>query len=313
MVFRHQIDGGHAAERRDSEKLRETAELPRGPSRTDAEAAEQNRPLRLSELSYDLRHSRIADRGNLLIRILRRIIAFQRSRINLRRLHVKRHIQPDRPSAAAHHQIKRPLGAVPDVLRTRNHDRVLRHRLRAPGDVEFLDPHGPERKSRAAHGRLVACLAGDDQLRDRLHVGAEHAGHRVGRARTGGHQHAGRPHLRSRVGLRRHRGRLLIVMIGAAHPRTVSEGIVQMHRPAAGHEENVPDPRLRGLLNQIIRYFHLRLTDSQGSAARIPSSCRTAEPESRQRTRPRSPRRPPDTSGRRPRPPAPSPSRRFPR
>ena len=166
---------------------------------------------------------------------------FQLRFVDHRGLHVHRDVDPHRSRPSAHGLVQRALEMVPDRRRVGDAHGVLRHRPRHRDDVHLLVAELAQRRRRGGGHRLALHLAGHDDHRQRIDVGAEHAGERVGAAGAAGDLHERGTAGESRVALRRHRARLLVVAREPAQARATADGVVQVHRAAAGDDEGVGD------------------------------------------------------------------------
>ena len=177
--------------------------------------------------------------------VICRVEADQLVRLDELPLDVDRDVKPARARAAGLAEIDALFERVADAVRVGQHLRILRHAVDGLRDIELLVAHRAEAGAVLlfcpARGVVIADLTGDDQHRDGVEPGTEHAGDGIGTARAGGHAEKRRPVVDAGVALRGHRAGLLVVLVERVHALLVAEGVVQMHGTAAGHTEVLGD------------------------------------------------------------------------
>jgi hypothetical protein len=142
-------------------------------------------------------------------------------------------IDQHRPGTPRAGQVERLPRDARDVVGVLHQVGMLHHRIGDAGDVGLL-------KGVLAQHRGDG-LAGEHDHRHRVHQRGQHAGHRVGRAGTGGHQHHARLAGRARVAVGHVRGPLLVANEDQLDLR-IDEGVEDRHRGAARQTEDVLDP-----------------------------------------------------------------------
>ena len=173
-------------------------------------------------------------------RVLGGVVTGQLVRVDLARLHVHGHVDPAGAGPSRRGQEQHPFQVVTNTLRVRDEDGVLGDAADHADDVHFLVAQLAQAgQPVGGHAGLALDLAGDHQHRDGVGPGAEDAVEGVDGAGAGGD--VDHPDLAGDAGvaLGRHRRRLLVVAANVAQAGFRAEGVVQEHRPAAGHQEHV--------------------------------------------------------------------------
>ena len=268
VVARNDVRSVPADHDRNVKEMRDLQEERLGARDTDAIARIKNRATARADLFEDELH---------LLRIYRRHSGLALRRIGIRRdpvrifffpavatgseicrvkadqlvgldeisLDVDRDVEPARARAAGLTEIDALFKRVADAVRVGQHLRILRHAVDGLRDVELLVAHRAEAGAVLlfcpARGVVIADLAGDDQHRNGIEPGTEHAGDGVCAARAGGHAEKRRPVIDAGVALRGHRAGLLVVLVERVHALLVAEGVVQVHGAATGHTEVLGD------------------------------------------------------------------------
>ena len=143
------------------------------------------------------------------------------------------------------------------MLRIENDLGVLRHLLDDVDDVDFLVAELAQRGHVVGgHRGFTLGLAGEDEHRHGIGVGAEDAVDRVESARPGGDVDEAEGAGDARVALGGHGAGLLVVIAGPAEARLARDGIVEVHGAAARDEKDVADPMFDELLDNVIRETH---------------------------------------------------------
>ena len=178
-------------------------------------------------------------------RVIRRVEADQLVTLDELSLDVDRDVEPARARAAGLAEIDALLERVANAVRIGQHLRILRHAVDGLRDIELLVAHRTEAGAVLlfcpARSVVIADLAGDDQHRDGVEPGAEHAGDGVRAARAGGHAEKRRTVVDAGVALGGHRAGLLVVLVERVHALLVAESVVQVHGTATGHAEVLGD------------------------------------------------------------------------
>ena len=180
-------------------------------------------------------------------------------------LDVDRDVEPARARAAGLTEIDTLLERVADAVRVGQHLRILRHAVDGLRDIELLVAHRAEAGAVLlfcpARGVVIADLPGDDQHRDGVEPGTEHAGDGVCAARAGGHAEKRRTVVDAGVALRGHRAGLLVVLVERVHALLVAESVVQVHGTATGHAEVLGDAVCDECFGNVVRKldFHYLL------------------------------------------------------
>src|SRR5579864_3506655 len=212
---------------------------------------------------------------------LRRIEAGERLRIDWRRLHVDRDIQPHRSGTPGLGKVYRLFEVIPDGLGVENRHRVFRDRFDDRHDIHFLHAH-------LSHATRVAVgiehtigplhLARNEQAGCRVDPCAGNAGNGIRTAWTAGHQSNPKLVGSLAVILSCDRAGLLMGITDRLDLRPAAEGFVQMHGASARHQEDVLDSLVGDEADHIVRKLH-----GFTECARTPAAfaCKTASTSSR--------------------------------
>ena len=178
-------------------------------------------------------------------RVICRVEADQLIGLDELSLDVDRDVEPARARAAGLTEIDALFERVADAVRVRQHLRILRHAVDGLRDIKLLVAHRTEAGAVLlfcpARGVVIADLTGDDQHRDGVEPGTEHAGDGISAARAGGHAEKRRPVIDAGVALRGHRAGLLVMLVERVHALLVAESVVQVHGTATRDTEVLGD------------------------------------------------------------------------
>ena len=199
------------------------------------EAAEQFFPLLLRRKVSLHRGRRLRVRMPLPFRIppavLSALIALPAKapellRLDIAALYIHRDIQPAGAGPSGLREIDALFQGIPHPVGVQQKLRILRHAGDRPCDLKLLVSHRAEPASAPMRRIVPSDLSADDEHRDGVQPGAEHAGDRIRPTGAGGHTHERRTIVDPRIALRRHGTGLFMVLIERMHPPLMPEGII---------------------------------------------------------------------------------------
>ena len=184
--------------------------------------------------------------------IILRIKALQILRFHKSPLDIQRNIQPAGSGTAGLCQIQGFFQTIPDSHGIDHHFRILCHAVNGLTDIKLLISHCPDSQTGPSGCGIVAHLTGENQHGNGIQPPSQYACNRIGAAGTCGNAQSGNLIVNPCVGLCRYSAGLLMVIIDAAKPFLMAQGIVQMHRSAACYHKCLTDSRLYKHFRNII-------------------------------------------------------------
>ena len=239
----------------DVEQLHEFGKLRDGACDADAVAGHQHRTLGFHQQRHGF--ASLGEKGGFIGCFVHGLIgreAGESGRIDGHRLHIERDIEPDGAGAAFVGEVHRFIEMVGDGVGVRDRHRVFGDGLHDVDDADFLIA---ELAQAGAFLDIRAFyLAGEKQAWRRIQPRAGEAGDGVGGAGAGGdHAHA-KPAGDPRIGFRRDGGGLLVQVSDEGDVFALAQRIVEMHRAAAGDEEDMLYVLFSDALKHIVGKLH---------------------------------------------------------
>ncbi len=153
-----------------------------------------------------------------------------------------------------HGKIERLLEVVADRLRLPDDRGVLGDAPDHLHNIDFLVAQLSQGQAGASHHGFAFHLAGNHDHAERIDMRAPDAGDGVGGSGAGGHIHGGETVGQPKIAFGRHGAGLLVMTADVLQAVAAPDGVIEVHRAAAGHEKDMVDAvahqRLRNIIGQ---------------------------------------------------------------
>ena len=265
IVVGHQVVGVESGGHGQAEPLRDLQETLGLTGDAHAGSGHHHRALRGREAGEQGIHRRLQRRAFEHPRLVRqagrrvsgRIEADLGLGIDAHALDVDRHIDPGGPRAPSDGEVISLLDFVADAGGILHGDGALRDPRHHAHDIDLLVAELAQAYFREVPGDgLAPHLAGNHHHGNAVGVSAEYAVEGVDPARARGDVQDRRAPAHARIALRRHGAGLLVVHGDIGEALRPAERVVEMHRSAARHQEDVGEAFLDQQVSDIIGDAH---------------------------------------------------------